>query len=138
MGDTDNRASMRSRLRLYPLWYGLGALMLLLVAVLSLVPVPEEIGVDDKLAHTVTYFILAGWFSLLASHREALGWTFAGLLAYGMAIELLQGMTAYRFAEWGDVVANGTGIAAGMLLYLTPLPRVLRLVDRNLARILQE
>ena len=137
MGATDNEASTSSRLRLYLLWYGLGALMLLLVGVLSLAPVPE-IGVDDKLAHTVTYFILSGWFSLLAPHRMALGWTFAGLVAYGMAIELLQGMTTYRFAEWGDVLANGTGIAAGMLLYLTPLPRVLRFVDRNLARILQE
>ncbi|MDH3535894.1 MAG: VanZ family protein [Gammaproteobacteria bacterium] len=137
MGATDNEASTSSRLRLYLLWYGLGALMLLLVGVLSLAPVPE-IGVDDKLAHTVTYFILSGWFSLLAPHRMALGWTFAGLVAYGMAIELLQGMTTYRFAEWGDVLANGTGIAAGILLYLTPLTRVVRFVDKNLARILLE
>ena len=108
--------------------------MLLAVGALSLMPVPD-IGVSDKLAHVVTYFLLAAWFSLLATNRIALCWTFVGLVGYGILIELLQGMTGYRFAQWGDVVANGIGIAAGILLYFTPLPRVLRFIDNRLARI---
>jgi VanZ family protein len=126
--------SASAGLRLGSIWYWLGILMLLLVAILSLMPAPDT-GVSDKLAHTVTYFILAGWFSLLAGDRTTLCWSFAGLVVYGILIELMQGTTDYRFAEWGDVIANGIGTAAGMLLYFTPLPRVLRFIDYRLARI---
>jgi len=108
--------------------------MLLLVGFVSLMPVPDT-GVNDKFSHLVTYFILGGWFGLLAASRVSLGWTIVGLVAYGMLIELLQGMTAHRYAEWGDVLANTVGTMAGILLYFSPLPRLLRLVDRSLARL---
>lgn len=123
----------RSPLRLAAAWYVIGAIMLLGVAVASLVPGPD-IGVSDKLSHLVTYLLLAGWFSLLAANRVILGWSAIGLIAYGMLIELLQGMTSYRYPEWGDVLANGLGILAGILLYFSPLPRLLRYVDSRLAR----
>ena len=123
----------RSPLRLAAAWYAVGAVMLLGVAVVSLVPAPD-IGVSDKLSHLVTYFLLAGWFSLLAINRTRLGWTVIGLIAYGMLIELLQGITSYRYPEWGDVLANGIGVLAGILLYFSPLPRLFRSVDSRLAR----
>ena len=124
----------RSPLRLAAAWYAIGAIMLLGVAVVSLVPAPD-IGVSDKLSHLVTYFLLAGWFSLLAINRTRLGWTVIGLIAYGMLIELLQGITSYRYPEWGDVLANGIGVLAGILLYFSPLPRLFRSVDSRLARL---
>jgi len=124
----------RSPLRLAAAWYAIGAVMLLAVALISLVPGPD-IGVSDKLSHLVTYFLLAGWFSLLAINRTRLGWSVIGLIAYGMLIELLQGMTSYRHPEWGDVLANGIGVLAGILLYFSPLPRLLRSVDSRLARL---
>ena len=119
-------------LKLATLWYLLGGLMLLLVGFVSLMPVPDT-GVNDKFSHLVTYFILGGWFGLLATGRVSLGWTIVGLIAYGMLIELLQGMTAHRYAEWGDVLANTVGTLVGILLYFSPLPRLLRFVDRKLA-----
>ena len=119
-------------LKLVKLWYLLGGLMLLMVGAVSLMPVPD-VGVNDKFSHLVTYFFLGGWFSLLATNRVSLGWTIIGLIAYGMLIELLQGMTAHRYAEWGDVLANTVGTLAGILLYFSPLPRLLRFVDRKLA-----
>ena len=106
--------------------------MLLLVGFVSLMPVPDT-GVNDKFSHLVTYFILGGWFGLLATGRVSLGWTIVGLIAYGMLIELLQGMTTHRYAEWADVLANTGGTMAGILLYFSTLPRLLRLVDRKLA-----
>jgi hypothetical protein len=112
-------------LKLARFWYLLGGLMLLLVGFVSLMPVPDT-GVNDKFSHLVTYFILGGWFGLLAASRVSLGWTIVGLIAYGMLIELLQGMTTHRYAEWG-------GTMAGILLYFSTLPRLLRLVDRKLA-----
>ena len=122
-------------LKLVKAWYFIGAMLLLGIAVLSLIPSPD-IGVSDKLSHLVTYFFLSGWFSLLAVNRISLGWIVIGLVGYGMLIELLQGMTAYRYPEWGDVLANGAGVLAGILVYFSPLPRFLRFVDARLARIL--
>jgi VanZ family protein len=119
-------------LKLARFWYLLGGLMLLLVGLVSLMPVPDT-GVNDKFSHLVTYFILGGWFGLLAASRVSLGWTIVGLIAYGMLIELLQGMTTHRYAEWGDVLANAGGTLAGILLYFSALPRLLRFVDRKLA-----
>jgi VanZ family protein len=126
--------SARGRPILPGLWYAVGALLLVIVAVLSLLPVSGT-GVNDKLAHLVTYFVLGGWFALLAGNRVALGWTFAALVAYGGFIELLQAMTPYRQAEAADLLADAIGAGLGMGLYLTPLPRLLLVVDRRLAGI---
>jgi hypothetical protein len=122
-----------AELRLWKTWYLLGGLMLLGVAVGSLIPAPD-VGVGDKLSHFIVYFALGGWFGLLASNRAALFWSFAGLFAFGVLLELLQGMTAYRYAEMADVLANVGGCLLGLLLYFTPLKRLFALVDRVLAR----
>jgi VanZ family protein len=123
------------QLKLSWLWYLLGAGLLVAVAVVSLMPVPD-VGVNDKVSHLVTYFILAGWFGLLARHRLDLAWTVAGLVIYGMIIEMLQAQTGYRFAEWGDVAANSAGCLFGAVLYFTPLRRLLGFIDMKLASIL--
>ena len=104
--------SARGKPALPGLWYAVGGLMLLLVAVLSLVPVSGT-GVNDKLSHLVTYFVLGGWFALLAGKRSALAWTFVALVAYG----------------------GGIGVGLGIGLYFTPLRRLLLFVDRRLAEI---
>lgn len=132
--DSANGRLPESGLKLIRAWYLLGLLMLLIVGALSLMPAPE-VGVNDKLGHVITYFVLGAWFGLLAPNRLVLSWTAVGLLGYGILLELLQGMTSYRFAEWADVVANGGGILMGSLIYFTPMTRLLALVDRRLARI---
>jgi uncharacterized membrane protein YccC len=124
------------RLRLVHLWYGCGVAMLLAVAVVSLIPAPD-IGVSDKLSHLLTYTLLSGWFCLLARRRTALAGSIVGLIAYGMMIEVLQGLTGYRYAEWGDVIANGAGCLLGALGYLRPLRRSFALVDHKLASLLR-
>jgi VanZ family protein len=123
-------------LRLAKAWYALAACLLIAVAVVSLAPMPGT-GVSDKLAHLVTYFVLAGWFALIARDRAVLGWSLFGLVGYGMLIELLQAQTGYRYAEWGDVLANGCGCVAGSLLYFTPLRRLMRYVDGKLISLLR-
>lgn len=37
----------------------------------------------------------------------------AGLLVYGVLIELLQSLTPQRFAEWADLLADGLGLLCG-------------------------
>jgi VanZ family protein len=117
---------------LAPVWYAIGALMLFVVGLLSLLPAPDT-GISDKLAHLVTYFLLAGWFAVIARDRGVLGWSLLGLIGYGMLIELLQAQTGYRYAEWGDVIANTSGCAGGILLHFTPLHRVTQVLDGWLA-----
>ena len=126
----------RQGLSLIRLWYACGAVMLLAVAVVSLMPAPA-IGVNDKLSHLLTYTLLSGWFCLLARRRTALASSITGLIAYGMMIEVLQGLTGYRYAEWGDVIANGAGCLLGALGYLRPLRRSFALVDHKLASLLR-
>lgn len=123
-------------LALIRLWYAVGAVMLLVVALLSLLPLPDvgiDMQVNDKFAHLFTYFLLAGWFGLLARAWRNLVPILGGLLAYGVFIEFLQGQTGYRYAEWGDVIANGGGCLAGAALYFTPLRRLLHAIDAWLA-----
>ncbi len=129
MFDTD-----RPPIRLVPLWYGCGVLLLLVVTGLSLMPISGDgPQVNDKLAHFITYAVLSGWFSLLAGNRRRLPviWICVGL--FGIAIEGLQGLTEHRASEWADVVANCLGAAGGLLGYFTILPRWLRRIDARLA-----
>ncbi len=131
--EVEQRNPQLTGLKLIRLWYSVGALMLVFVAVLSLIPVPD-VGVDDKLSHVVTYFLLAGWFSLLAVNRRALPWIVIGLIVYGVMLELLQGMTDFRYAELADNFANASGSIIGVLLHFSPAPRWLWHIDRRLAR----
>lgn len=120
-------------LRLARCWYLVGALLLLGVGAASLLPPPADLGVDDKLSHLLTYFVLGAWFALLAANRRLLAWSVVGLLLYGLLLELLQGLTDYRYAEWADLAANGAGIGAGAVVFFTPLRRWFGAVDRRLA-----
>jgi VanZ family protein len=137
MTSTSPPRSARQELSLIRLWYACGAALLFAVALVSLMPAPPSIGVSDKLSHLLTYTLLSGWFCLLARRRTALAFSIAGLMAYGMMIELLQGMTGYRYAEWGDVLANGAGCLLGALGYLGPLRRWFAHFDVKLASLLR-
>lgn len=99
------------------------ALVIALVGVTVLALMPnKEVPVTtswDKLDHWLAFFTL----SLLADHsfprlafwRRIAPW----LLAYGIAIELLQWLTPDRDAEAMDVVADAISIASyGLLRYL--------------------
>jgi VanZ family protein len=120
--------------RLTRLWYGCGIALLLLVAVISLVPVSDS-GGNDKLAHVLIYLVLSSWFSLIAA-RPALLWrVFFGLIAYGMLMELLQGLTDYRSLEFADALANSVGVTIGLLFHFSPFRRLLMVIDSRLDRL---
>ena len=126
----------RQGLSLTRLWYAVGGIMLLAVAIVSLLPAPPDIGVSDKLSHFLTYVVLSGWFSLLARQRTVLVGSIIALIAYGMLIEWLQGLTGYRYAEWGDVIANSAGCLLGTAGYFGPLRRSFIRLDNKLAILL--
>jgi VanZ family protein len=85
------------------------------VAWLSLVPAEDlpPVGIADKVKHFAAYTALTGlglWTFATGRMRLALG-----LLAFGVAIELLQAaMDVGRRNEAADVLANVLGIATAL------------------------
>ena len=107
-------------------------LVFLVVAVsyLALTPKPPhgaESGLD-KVAHLLTFMALAfsGCLAFPASRGTRTALPFA-LLAYGGLIEVVQLFVPGRSAEWGDLLADGIGIAFGIGLAAFVLqPRLAR------------
>jgi VanZ family protein len=93
----------------------------------ELTPSPPhlEVYVWDKLLHFTAYFGLAGLAALSLKSRRALLYAVLGLIAFGGALEVVQGMTG-RDAEWLDEAANTLGAILGAFAGLT----CLRLVHR--------
>ena len=86
------------------------------VLVLALIPVPESMpGTGwDISNHGLASSVLAILgFRAYPRHLAAV---IVGLFCYGMLIEGLQSFLPYRFAEWEDVLADGSGIALGCVL----------------------
>jgi len=125
------------RLKLHHVWFGCAYVLLLLVAIASLVPIPAESGGNDKLMHLLTYALLSSWFSLIVAQSNSLFRVCIGLILFGVLIEVLQGMTSYRTAEFADAIANSLGVLVGLVFHFTPLHRLLRGVDAGLYRLLQ-
>lgn len=86
----------------------------------------------DKLNHFLAFSLLA----MLGgrAYPMRLGLVFGGLLAYGAGIEILQYFSPDRFAEWGDLLADGFGLLSGGAVFLLYV-RIRRMLMRvNLGR----
>lgn len=98
-------ASVRTTLRF------LFVFLLLGVFWLALLPAPEVVKLvswQDKIEHAVLFALLA-LFALAAWPERPL--TIAlGLLLYGAAMELAQSMTAHRFGDPWDWLADAVGL----------------------------
>ncbi len=99
-------------------WRWLLAVLAMLVSWLALSPAPPD-GLDtgwDKLNHAGAFAALTvvAIFAFPRS-RRSLWLLLAGLLCFGGAIEIAQSFTPTRSAEWGDLLADAVGMAAGAL-----------------------
>lgn len=78
------------------------------------VPMPQA-PFGDKLVHAAGYAALAvSWRLALQGPSAA---TLLGVLAFGAAIECVQGLLPWRSFEWADMLANGVGAALGLLAW---------------------
>ncbi|MCC7464019.1 MAG: VanZ family protein [Gammaproteobacteria bacterium] len=115
------------------LWYALGAVLVALVVILSLVPMRKlpSIRVSDKLEHALAFTALTIWFGGLVPQRRYAVLALA-LLALGGAIEIAQGwMGLGRYADVRDLVADGWGIAFGLTLCALGLRHWAQVVERR-------
>lgn len=83
------------------------------VLVLSLMPIEPPLPATgwDKSNHLIAFVTL----TLLGcrAYPGRMPTVLAGLVLFGGAIEVLQGLSGYRFAEWGDLAADCLGIGLG-------------------------
>ena len=108
-------------------WLALGWLWIATIVYLSLTPNPPEPvrfwGVD-KLEHILAYYLLMLWFSQVYVRRTQRLFTAVLLVALGVVMEFLQGMTDYRHFEYGDMLANSSGVLLGWVWARTALGRI--------------
>ncbi len=112
-------------------WQLGSVILLLLVLIAALMPAAVWFWSDglpvadwmrnvDKWAHGITFVVLAVWFA--GQYARSAYWKIAvGLFAFGVLIEVLQGLVRYRMAEWLDLGADTLGIAIGLALALVGL-----------------
>lgn len=92
------------------LWSALGAVGVLAVGVLSVIPVsaPADVPQGDRVAHVLIYLVLAGWFC--APGARPSGVVAVLTAAYGGLLEVIQYGLPWRDGDWIDFAANGLGV----------------------------
>lgn len=108
-------------------WQAASAVLLLLVLASAMMPAiwlwPDRVRMAgwlehlDKWAHVLAFVFLAVWFTGLYS-RRAYWRVAAGLVGFGVLIEVCQRSVGYRSAEWLDLGADVVGIAIGLAIGL--------------------
>lgn len=106
-------------LRFPRLWLSVGWLAIAAAVVVCLAPsenLPKPPNLSDKSEHFICYLLLSCWFAGI--YPRARYWIIAiGLVVMGVAIEIAQGAMGWgRQADANDVLANCTGVIAGLLL----------------------
>ncbi len=104
--------------RFLRIWLAFGWLWVAAILWLSLMPMPPQpltFDYSDKLAHTLAYLFLMGWFAVAYRGRSRIV-AAAGLATMGVLVEILQGLSGYRYFEFADMVANGSGVLLAWLM----------------------
>ncbi len=120
------------------LWLAFGVSLVLLLLYGSLAPAKAlpPLGGSDKFWHAGTYFVVMAYFAQIYTSMRARLFIAVALMVLGVAIEFIQPYVNRQF-DWFDALANSIGVAAALLLSLSPLGSILRSVDDRLKRILR-
>lgn len=100
------------------LWIVTIAIMVAVIIAASLAPSPlfPETGISDKVGHYLAYLTLALLGSGIAA-PERLWLSMLRCFLLGAALEIGQALvTSHRSAEWGDLLANVSGILTAWLI----------------------
>ncbi|MEY4169879.1 MAG: VanZ like family [Actinomycetota bacterium] len=93
----------------------------LLIGVVSMLPPRGTPGVEiadlgevrATIGHGLAYALLAA-LAMLAQRQPHIAVTLAGVIGYGVLLEILQGAFGLRSFQWTDVAANALGAVAGV------------------------
>ncbi len=121
-------------LKLRFLWLSIGYVLVALVVFLSVSSNPVKIGMsfpyDDKLYHAFAYFILMAWFSQIYHDRFQRFMIAVVFVFMGIMLEYLQSFEPNRYYEFGDMIANSTGVALGFSISLTGAKNILLRIEK--------
>ena len=91
----------------------------------------QVVDISDKLQHAAAYFLLMVWFS--GFYRRAFYPVIAAVLvALGISLDALQGLTVTRFFDWRDIAMNCAGVALGFVVALSLLGGWCQRVEQRL------
>ena len=129
--DAGNQARERD-LRARPFWLFVGWSMVLFIVYLSLAPISINVGVEqgDKYLHAIAYGGVMFWFANLYTTPAKRTMLAIALVALGIGLEFVQGLTDYRTFEVADMLADAAGVAVGWVVAPPRLPNFLRGVER--------
>ncbi len=123
--------------RVRRLWLAVGALLVVAICVLSLMP--ESAGEDatrpegaDKVEHVLAYGLLMFWFAHLEPEKQGRIRLAAGITGMGIALECLQGLIGHREFSVADIAANSVGAIAGWAAAPPRVPDALRHLEARL------
>ena len=109
-------------MRWWGFWSTGGWLVLGLIALLSLLPMPQMAQVDvpgaDKFEHLLAYFLVCFWHSQLRLTPTQLMRRAVAIVAFSGLIEVLQEQTGYRSGDFNDLIANSIGVIFGVVIGL--------------------
>jgi hypothetical protein len=119
-------------LRWRTVWFALGALLMLTVALIALLPATRRLTAvalvlpeGDKLLHVLAFAGLMLWWGNVYRRTGVRLGVAAACLAFGVFIEVAQWPRHPNDASGWDVVADLVGLALGALLLRTQLAGVL-------------
>lgn len=115
-----------------PLWRATFALSLIAILCLATTSFssPALSAPGDKVNHLIAFIELTLLSRLGWPGKPVLRYAYA-LLAFGLALELVQSQLDYRDFSWADLLADGAGIAVGLLPWplLPPAGKMTRSID---------
>ena len=124
-------------LKLKALWHAMGWGYIAFVIYGSLTPsIPDlpRFPAADKIMHGIVYAAMMLWFGFLYRSRRSLVFYGSLFITLGIALDLLQGTTAYRSMEILDMIANAFGVLFGWGLARTRLGETLVGFERLICR----
>ncbi|WP_272981416.1 hypothetical protein [Porticoccus hydrocarbonoclasticus] len=94
---------------------------LIAVLLLALLPTGDQMvfSGQDKLLHGITFAVLFLLSRQSLPAGASLWLIYPGLMGYGILMEVLQGLTGYRYMEGMDLLADLLGLMVGHLVVLS-------------------
>lgn len=126
----------RQPLRLFRLWWLIGAGLLGYIIYVTLTPHPPPMPgrFTDKIYHILGYFVLTGWFVQLYKPSRLRYYLVLGFIGLGTALEFAQLWVNTRSFDPGDMVANALGVVLAVLLLRGPLARLLLYLEGTVSK----